>query len=296
MLRNQLQFQQSCQTNIESIKNPKRTIKPHQYDSCINNPLTQQFSNIKLASTLSMGRSIFQKQLEQMKQQYIVRTGYIRIADPEILKELFELNLENMKKKYSKYSNIYQLNIPKEMIKIFMKFGYQEINKFMQMAIVHLLFEYKSLLQYQDKWEKDAVIALTSIAFIKQDCLYPQVMIVSPDDQSAIAIKVMLDHLNIYYNNVYQVSKKNSIVQDRKSLKEAQIVIGTADRLYYVIYQKYLNPIFLESVVFQEFSQTTDLGYKKDIENILRILPKSTSKHFFFSQVFNIEEHDILDI
>jgi len=37
-------------------------------------------------------------------------------------------------------------------------------------------------------------------------------MIVSPDDQSAIAIKVMLDHLNIYYNNVYQVSKKNSIV------------------------------------------------------------------------------------
>ncbi|CAK66228.1 unnamed protein product (macronuclear) [Paramecium tetraurelia] len=49
-----------------------------------------------------------------MKQQYIVRTGYIRITDPEILKEFFELNLENMKKKYSKYSKIHQLNIPKD--------------------------------------------------------------------------------------------------------------------------------------------------------------------------------------
>lgn len=31
----------------------------------------------------------------------------------------------------------------------------------------------------------------------------------------------MLDHLNINYNNVYQVSKRNSIVDDRKHLKEA---------------------------------------------------------------------------
>ena len=164
------------------------------------------------------------------------------------------------------------------------------------MAIVHLLFEQKSLLQYQDKWEKDAIIALTSIAFLKNECIYPQVLLLTPDDESGIAIKVMLDHLNINYNNIYQVSKKNSIVDDRKYLKEAQIVIGTPERAYYVMKQKYLNPMFLESVVFQELSLISDLGQCKQMDNILRMVPPSTSRHFFFSQVFNEEEHNLLNI
>ena len=51
-----------------------------------------------------------------------------------------------MKKKYSKYSNFEQLNIPKEMINQLQRFGYHEINAFMRMASTHLLFEFRSLL------------------------------------------------------------------------------------------------------------------------------------------------------
>lgn len=101
--------------------------------------------------------------------------------------------------------------------------------------MAHLLFEYRSLLQYDNQWERDAIIALAAIAFLKQDCLNPQVLIVSPDDELAISINVLLGHLNINFNAIYLVSNRNKIVDDRKYLREAQIVVGTPERLEYVI-------------------------------------------------------------
>lgn len=46
-------------------------------------------------------------------------------------------------------------------------------------------------------------------------------MIISPDDDHAISIKVILDYLNINLTYIYVVSKKNKIVDDRKYLREA---------------------------------------------------------------------------
>lgn len=78
-----------------------------------------------------------------------------------------------MKKKYSKYSNFEQLNIPKGMINQLQRFGYHEINTFMRMASTHLLFEFRSLLQYDNIWDRDTIIGITSLAFLKLDCLKP---------------------------------------------------------------------------------------------------------------------------
>lgn len=46
-------------------------------------------------------------------------------------------------------------------------------------------------------------------------------MIISPDDDNAISLKVILDYLNINLTYIYVVSNKNKIVDDRKYLKEA---------------------------------------------------------------------------
>lgn len=46
-------------------------------------------------------------------------------------------------------------------------------------------------------------------------------MVISPDDEHSISIKVIFDHLNINMVNVYLVSNKNKIVDDRKYLREA---------------------------------------------------------------------------
>lgn len=92
--------------------------------SCINNPLTQEFTNLRLASTISSGRSAFYLQLEKLKKDYQIRTGYIRINDKEIMEELYEVNMHNMKKKYQKYASFEKMNIPKPMIAVFQSFGY----------------------------------------------------------------------------------------------------------------------------------------------------------------------------
>lgn len=254
--------------------------------STINDPMSQSFVDLKLASTLSKPRSQFGKRLANLKKEYEVRTSYIRVHPPD--NEKVHRMRNETGQQIQQMHSLTDIGVPPKMAALFKQLGYNKIEDEMRYAISSLLLQRVSYQHYHDAFLRDALLALVALTATNKQTL--QSLLLCPDEEAAVQLHVVANHLNqakgVY---LYFLSERNPIKEDKKHLQFAQLVIGTPERVLYTIKQGYLKMFMLESLVITEINLLLDLGFGDELKQILSLTPQKCCRHAFYSKEFTFD-------
>ena len=135
---------------------------------------------------------------------------------------------------------------------------------------------------------KTAAFCLPMIALIDQrnsqrEAKCPNSLILTPTRELAIQIKENLDNYGSNLNQRYSVifGGVGQNPQVRGLQRGVDVLVATPGRLLDLIQQRHLNLKNVEIFVLDEADRMLDMGFMKDIQKILPLLPKRRHNLFF---------------
>lgn len=116
-----------------------------------------------------------------------------------------------------------------------------------------------------------------------------KVLIVTPTRELAFQINEELIAFSkgMYLNSVLCIGGSSMFRQVERLRRNPQFVIGTPGRLKDHIQKKSLNLYSFKNIVLDEVDRMVDIGFLKDIEYIVSLLPEKRQSFFFSATVDN---------
>jgi ATP-dependent RNA helicase DeaD len=176
------------------------------------------------------------------------------------------------------------LGLRNEVLQSIKELGYTEPTPIQEQAIPHLLQEESDFVGLaQTGTGKTAAFGLPLLSRIKPGQLYPTAVIICPTRELCLQIsndlKIFGKYLKVNVVSVYGgVDIKKQITDIRKGV---DIIVATPGRLMDLMNRKVIKLNEIEFVVLDEADEMLNMGFKEDIDDILKYTPDTKSVWLF---------------
>ncbi len=177
-----------------------------------------------------------------------------------------------------------ELNLSQEILKAVTDMGFEEASPIQSLAIPKMIEGVDIIGQAQTGTGKTAAFGIPILEKISPKEKKVQALIMCPTRELAIQVAEELKSLSKYKRgiNIVPVYGGQPIVRQMSALnKGAHIVIGTPGRIIDHIERKTIKLDNTKIVVLDEADEMLDMGFRDDIELILKNLPKQKQTAFF---------------
>lgn len=175
-------------------------------------------------------------------------------------------------------------SLSKEMQKAISDLGYEEATP-IQTESIPVLLEGRDIIgQAQTGTGKTAAFGIPAIEMLEPSNKNLQVIILCPTRELAIQVAEEMNKLAKYKKDVYflPVYGGQPIERQLKALRKGvQIIIGTPGRVLDHIERKTIDLKNIRLVVLDEADEMLDMGFREDIELILKTTPKQRQTVMF---------------
>lgn len=176
------------------------------------------------------------------------------------------------------------LNLSEDMQKALMDMGIQNASPIQKQSIPHLLDGRDLIGQAQTGTGKTAAFAIPLIERIQKADKRIQAIVLCPTRELAIQVKGEIEKLAKYKHNLTVVAMygRQPIERQIRLLKQQpQIVVGTPGRMLDLIRRGSLRLNALQTFVLDEADEMLNMGFRHDIEEILKQTPASRQTVLF---------------
>ena len=169
-----------------------------------------------------------------------------------------------------------ELNLNKDLLKGIYSYGFEKPSSIQQRGIQAILTGRDCIIQAQSGTGKTATYLLSGLNMIDVKKKVCQVLIVSPTRELGNQIYSVLKHLSKYSDiNMASCIGGTSIKQSISNIKKgAQVIVGTAGRIYHMMEEKILNIDNLKVLILDEADDILLMGFKEKIYSIFKELPE----------------------
>ncbi len=177
-----------------------------------------------------------------------------------------------------------ELNLSQEILKAVTDMGFEEASPIQSLAIPKMIEGVDIIGQAQTGTGKTAAFGIPILEKISPKEKKVQALIMCPTRELAIQVAEELKSLSKYKRgiNIVPVYGGQPIVRQMSVLnKGAHIVIGTPGRIIDHIERKTIKLDNTKIVVLDEADEMLDMGFRDDIELILKNLPEQKQTAFF---------------
>lgn len=176
------------------------------------------------------------------------------------------------------------LNLSTEIQKALDEMGFQEASPIQEQAIPYLLEGRDVIGQAQTGTGKTAAFAIPLIERIQPADKRVQAIVICPTRELALQVTGEIQKLSKYKRNLHTVSIYGGQAVERqiRALKrQPQIIVGTPGRTLHMIRNGALQMNSVQTVVLDEADEMLNMGFRPDIEQILKQTPKNRQTVFF---------------
>lgn len=177
-----------------------------------------------------------------------------------------------------------ELGLSPEILKAVEKMGFEESSPIQTEAIPPLLTGADVVGQSQTGSGKTAAFAIPAIERVDAAIKAPQVLILCPTRELAVQVAEEVSKLALFKRGVRELPIYGGQSYERqfRGLKEgAQIIIGTPGRVMDHLDRKSLKLDQLKMIILDEADRMLDMGFREDIETILKQAPVERQTVFF---------------
>ena len=177
-----------------------------------------------------------------------------------------------------------ELNLSSEILKAVADMGFEETTPIQSLAIPKMIEGFDLIGQAQTGTGKTAAFGIPILEKISPKEKKVQALIMCPTRELAIQVAEELKSLSKYKKgiNIVPVYGGQPIVRQMAALhKGAHIVIGTPGRIIDHIERQTIKLDHAKTVVLDEADEMLDMGFRDDIELILKNLPSEKQTVFF---------------
>jgi len=177
-----------------------------------------------------------------------------------------------------------ELNLSNEILKAVADMGFEEASPIQSLAIPKMIEGLDLIGQAQTGTGKTAAFGIPILEKISSKEKKTQALIMCPTRELAIQVAEELKALSKYKKgiNIVPVYGGQPIVRQMSALaRGAHIVIGTPGRIIDHIERKTIQLENTKIVVLDEADEMLDMGFRDDIELILKNLPQEKQTVFF---------------
>jgi len=177
-----------------------------------------------------------------------------------------------------------ELGLKSEVLKSLKELGFEAPTPIQQEAIPHLLGENSDFVGLaQTGTGKTAAFGLPLVSKVKENVKIPQGLVICPTRELCLQIAKDLqsysNHLNISVQSVYGGTDIRKQMTDIK--RGVTIIVATPGRLVDLINRKAVVLNEIEYVVLDEADEMLNMGFKEDIDAILRQTPEGKNVWLF---------------
>jgi ATP-dependent RNA helicase DeaD len=176
------------------------------------------------------------------------------------------------------------LGLSPEILKAVSKMGFEEASPIQSAAIPKMLAGADIVGESQTGSGKTAAFAIPAIERVDAALRAPQVLIVCPTRELTMQVAEEVAKLALFKRGVRELPIYGGQAYDRqlRGLREgAQIIIGTPGRLIDHLKRGTLHLDQVRMVVLDEADRMLDMGFRDDIEAILKSAPPARQTVFF---------------
>jgi translation initiation factor 4A len=168
------------------------------------------------------------------------------------------------------------LNLNENLLKGIYSYGFEKPSKIQEKGIKAILTGKDCIIQAQSGTGKTATYLLSALNLIDVKKKHCQVLIVSPTRELGNQIYSVLNNLSKYTNiNMASCIGGSSIKKGISQIKKgAQVIVGTAGRIYHMIEEKILSLDNLKLLILDEADDILLMGFKEKIYKIFEELPE----------------------
>jgi ATP-dependent RNA helicase DeaD len=177
-----------------------------------------------------------------------------------------------------------ELGLSPELLKAVAKMGFEEASPIQSETIPVLLAGRDVVGLSQTGSGKTAAFAIPAIERVDGILRAPQVLILCPTRELAMQVAEEVAKLGLFKRGVRELPIYGGQSYDRqlRGLREgAQIIIGTPGRVMDHLDRKTLNLEEVGMVILDEADRMLDMGFREDIETILKQAPAERQTVFF---------------
>jgi ATP-dependent RNA helicase DeaD len=177
-----------------------------------------------------------------------------------------------------------ELGLSPEILKAVEKMGFEEASVIQSEAIPPLLTGADVVGQSQTGSGKTAAFAIPAIEKVDGTLRAPQVLILCPTRELAVQVAEEVAKLALFKRGVRELPIYGGQSYERqfRGLKDgAQIIIGTPGRVMDHLDRKSLKLDQLRMIILDEADRMLDMGFREDIETILKQTPAERQTVFF---------------
>lgn len=171
-----------------------------------------------------------------------------------------------------------ELGLSDPLLKAIDRLGYEKAAPIQAEAIPLILAGHDIIGQSQTGSGKTAAFAVPAIELIDVQVRGVQVLILCPTRELAVQVAEEVYKLSAFKRSVHSVPIYGGQSYDRqiRALKQgAQIVIGTPGRILDHLSRGTLELANVRMVVLDESDEMLDMGFRDDIEEVLRAVPRN---------------------
>ncbi|MFH1762018.1 MAG: DEAD/DEAH box helicase [bacterium] len=177
-----------------------------------------------------------------------------------------------------------ELGLSSEIIKAIKDMGFEETTAIQSMSIPHIIKGKDVIGQAQTGTGKTAAFGIPILEAIITKERIPQSMVLCPTRELAVQIAEELKRLAKYKRDIsiLPIYGGQPIERQIHALRRGvHIVIGTPGRVMDHLDRKTLNVSSVKMVVLDEADEMLDMGFRDDIEIILKNVPRERQTVFF---------------
>jgi ATP-dependent RNA helicase DeaD len=176
------------------------------------------------------------------------------------------------------------LNLSEDILRALKDMGFQEASPIQEQAIPYLLDGHDVIGQAQTGTGKTAAFAIPLVERIQREDKRVQAIVLCPTRELALQVTGEVQKLAKYKRHLNAVSIYGGqpIERQIRALRQQpQIVIGTPGRTLDMIRRNALKLNAVQTVVLDEADEMLNMGFRPDIEQILKQTPHSRQTVFF---------------
>ncbi len=180
-------------------------------------------------------------------------------------------------------STFAELGLGEATLKALNELGYEEPTPIQEKTIRLILEGADVIAQAQTGTGKTAAFALPIIENLNPNVRLPQALVLTPTRELAVQVAEAFHSYSKYYRvSVLPVYGGQPIERQLRALdRGVQVVVGTPGRLHDHIRRKTLNLSQIRTVILDEADEMLDMGFKEDIEAVLKEVPTERQTALF---------------
>jgi len=179
-----------------------------------------------------------------------------------------------------------QLNIPDDLLRGIYGYGFENPSEIQKKSIPPMTEGHDIIAQAQSGMGKTGSFTIGTLSRIDLTKNAVQALILSPTHelvrQTASVVKALGSMMQI---RVKTLTGGTSIQTDRDELNDKEscphVIVGSAGRVYDMIYRKYLSTSDIRVFVLDEADEMLSRGFKEQIYNIFQMLPSTVQVALF---------------